>query len=168
MEGEIDLLLGKIKNKNKITNNLLENFNKPQNPTYNESNKTSSSSEKVLISHDNDTTIDPQEAVKKKQSTDNRSNKSGLSKRDNWKRSQDNAIAIVHLENSTSAESVDYMFLSCQVPVSEWIYTLHLPECQLLARSRRRISSLSDCNRTRTHNHLVHKRTLNELAKLAK
>ena len=83
MEGEIDLLLGKIKNKNKITNNLLENFNKPQNPTYNESNKTCSSSEKVLISHDNDTTIDPQEAVKKKQSTDNRSNKSGLSKRDN-------------------------------------------------------------------------------------
>ena len=83
MEGEIVLLLGKIKNKNKIINNLLENFNKPQYPTYNESNKTFSSSEKVLISHDNDTTIDPQEAVKKKQSTDNRSNKSGLSKSDN-------------------------------------------------------------------------------------
>ena len=27
---------------------------------------------------------------------------------------------------------------------------------------------LSDCNRTRTHNHLVRKRTLNHLAKLAK
>ena len=27
---------------------------------------------------------------------------------------------------------------------------------------------LSDCNWTRTHNHLVHKRTLNYLAKLAK
>ena len=27
---------------------------------------------------------------------------------------------------------------------------------------------LSDCNGTRTHNHLVHKRTLNHLAKLAK
>ena len=27
---------------------------------------------------------------------------------------------------------------------------------------------LSDCNWTRTHNHLVHKRTLNHLAKLAK
>ena len=26
----------------------------------------------------------------------------------------------------------------------------------------------SDCNWTRTHNHLVHKRTLNHLAKLAK
>ena len=29
-------------------------------------------------------------------------------------------------------------------------------------------SELSDCNWTRTHNHLVHKRTLNHLAKLAK
>ena len=28
--------------------------------------------------------------------------------------------------------------------------------------------NLSDCNWTRTHNHLVHKRTLNHLAKLAK
>ena len=27
---------------------------------------------------------------------------------------------------------------------------------------------LGDCNGTRTHNHLVHKRTLNHLAKLAK
>ena len=27
---------------------------------------------------------------------------------------------------------------------------------------------LNDCNWTRTHNHLVHKRTLNHLAKLAK
>ena len=27
---------------------------------------------------------------------------------------------------------------------------------------------ISDCNWTRTHNHLVHKRTLNHLAKLAK
>ena len=39
---------------------------------------------------------------------------------------------------------------------------------ELLARSRREIWSLSDCNWTRTHNHLVHKRTLNHLAKLAK
>ena len=39
---------------------------------------------------------------------------------------------------------------------------------ELLARNRRDILSLSDCNRTRTHNHLVRKRTLNHLAKLAK
>ena len=38
---------------------------------------------------------------------------------------------------------------------------------ELLAGSRREIWSLSDCNCTRTHNHLVHKRTLNHLAKLA-
>ena len=38
---------------------------------------------------------------------------------------------------------------------------------ELLARSRREIWSLSDCNWTRTHNHLVHKRTLSHLAKLA-
>ena len=31
---------------------------------------------------------------------------------------------------------------------------------QLLARNRREIRSLSDCNWTRTHNHLIHKRTL--------
>ena len=32
--------------------------------------------------------------------------------------------------------------------------------------SRNEIRSLSDCNWTRTHNHLVHKRTLNYLAKM--
>ena len=39
---------------------------------------------------------------------------------------------------------------------------------ELLARSRREIWSLSDCNWTRTHNHLVHKRALNHLVKLTK
>ena len=38
---------------------------------------------------------------------------------------------------------------------------------EFLARNRLEIRSLSDCNWTRTHNHLVHKRTLNHLAKLA-
>ena len=37
---------------------------------------------------------------------------------------------------------------------------------ELLARRRRKIWSLSDCHWTRTHNHLVHKRKLNHLAKL--
>ena len=37
---------------------------------------------------------------------------------------------------------------------------------ELPARNRRKMWSLSDCNRTRTHNHLVCKRTLNHLAKL--
>ena len=39
---------------------------------------------------------------------------------------------------------------------------------EFLARSRREIWSLSDCNWTRTHNHLVHRQTINYLAKLTK
>ena len=38
---------------------------------------------------------------------------------------------------------------------------------KLLARSRCEIWSLTNCNWTRTHHHLVHKGTLNHLAKLA-
>ena len=38
---------------------------------------------------------------------------------------------------------------------------------EILARSRRHIWRLSDCNGTRTHNHLVRERILNHLAKLA-
>ena len=38
---------------------------------------------------------------------------------------------------------------------------------ELLTRSRRNIWSLSDSNRIQTHNHLVSKRTRNDLAKLA-
>ena len=37
---------------------------------------------------------------------------------------------------------------------------------ELLAQNRRDIGTLSDCNGTRTRNHLVRKRTLNHLAKL--
>ena len=43
-----------------------------------------------------------------------------------------------------------------------------LNDKELLARSRHEIWSLSDCNWTQTHNRLVHKRTINHLAKLAK
>ena len=39
---------------------------------------------------------------------------------------------------------------------------------ELLAQNRREMWSLSECNWTRTHNHLVRKRTLNHLDKLAK
>ena len=39
---------------------------------------------------------------------------------------------------------------------------------EVLTRSRRHIWRLSDCNGTRTNNHLVRKRILNHLAKLAK
>ena len=39
---------------------------------------------------------------------------------------------------------------------------------ELLARKRHEIWILSDCNWTRTYNHLVHKQTFNHLAKLTK
>ena len=108
----INNLLGNLSKQNKIINNLLGNLSKPQNLSYNDSNKTFSSSEEVLISHDNDNTMEPQEAVKRKQSTENRSNKSRLGKRDNPKRSQDNGIVIVDLENSTFTENVELQNIS--------------------------------------------------------
>ena len=75
----------------------------------------------------------------------------------------------------------DCLFLSCYGRVSEWNHTPQLPECQseatlhsclnvkeLLVRNRRKIISLSDRNGTRTHKHLVHKRTLSHLFQLEK
>ena len=60
------------------------------------------------------------------------------------------------------------MFLSCHVRVLEWIHTLELLKVkELLAQNRRDIWSLSDCNRTQTHNHLVRKWTLKHLTKMA-
>ena len=63
----------------------------------------------------------------------------------------------------------DCMFLSCHVGISD---ESTLYSCMnvkvLLARNRCHIWSLSDSNWTRTHNHLVRKRTLNDLAKLTK
>ena len=74
----------------------------------------------------------------------------------------------------------DISFQSEQYPVTVCSYhvtyafqsefTLHicLNVNKFLAQSRREIWSLSGCNWTRTHNHLVHKQTLNHLAKVAK
>ena len=60
------------------------------------------------------------------------------------------------------------MFLSCQIRFqSESTLYICLNVNELLARRRREIWSLSDCNWIRIHNHLVRKRTLNHLAKLA-
>ena len=70
--------------------------------------------------------------------------------------------------------------LTCMVHLTECFYhvtyefdsesTLYscLNVKELLARNRRHIWRLSDCNGTRTHNHLICKRTVNHLAKLAK
>ena len=50
---------------------------------------------------------------------------------------------------------------------SEFTLYICLNVKELLAQNRRHIWSLSDCNETRTHNHLVCKWTLNHLAKLS-
>ena len=60
---------------------------------------------------------------------------------------------LCHVTYAFQSESTLYSFLNVK---------------ELLARSRHEIWSLSDCNWTRTHNHLVHKQTLNHLAKLTK
>ena len=74
-----------------------------------------------------------------------------------------NKIAILKTKFLTvSSYHVTYAFQS-----ESTLYSC-LNVKELLARSRREIWNLSDCNWTRTHNHLVHKRTFNHLAKLAK
>ena len=51
---------------------------------------------------------------------------------------------------------------------NECTFYSYLNVKELLAGNRRGIWSLNDCNWTRTHNHIVGKRTLNHLTKLAK
>ena len=63
----------------------------------------------------------------------------------------------------------DGIFLSCHVPVLEWINTLQLPQCQgIPCLEKARNLKFKRCNWTRTHNDLVHKQTLNHLAQLTK
>ena len=50
---------------------------------------------------------------------------------------------------------------------SESTLSICLNVKELLVQNRGDIRSLSDCNETRTHNHLVRNRTLNHLTKLA-
>ena len=57
-----------------------------------------------------------------------------------------------------------YLYLS----VLNWTLYICLNVKEHLAQNRRDIWSLSDCNGIETHNHLVHKETLNNLAKLTK
>ena len=67
--------------------------------------------------------------------------------------------------------TVDLTVWSCHVTYafqSESTLSSCLNVKELFAQSRRKIWSLSYCSWTRTHNHLVHKRTLKHLAKLAK
>ena len=63
------------------------------------------------------------------------------------------AVCSYHIAYAFQSESILYSCVNVK---------------KLLARNRRKICSLSDCNGTWTHKHLVCKRTLNHLAKLAK
>ena len=62
-------------------------------------------------------------------------------------------VCSYHVTYAFQSESTLYSCLNVKEP---------------LARSRHKIWSWSECNWTRTHNHLVDKRTPNHLAKLAK
>ena len=57
-------------------------------------------------------------------------------------------------------------YVKCAFQSESTLYSC-LDVQELLARNRRHIWSSSDCNGTRTPNHLVRKRTLNYLGKLA-
>ena len=60
------------------------------------------------------------------------------------------------------------MFFSCHVRILETVHTLYLLEFQeTLCLKQFKIGSVSDCDWIQTHNQLVHKQTLNGLAKLA-
>ena len=61
-------------------------------------------------------------------------------------------VCSYHITYTFQSESTLYSYLNVK---------------ELLAWSRCKIWSLGDCNWTRTQNHLVHKQTLNHLAKLA-
>ena len=62
-------------------------------------------------------------------------------------------VCSCHVTYAFQSESTLYIWLNAK---------------ELLTRNRRDFWSLSDCNRTRTHNHLVRKRTLNHFGKLTK
>ena len=61
------------------------------------------------------------------------------------------------------------MFLSFHMHDSELFHTRQLPEWEGTSCSKQKnIWGMSDCNSTWTHNHIVHKQTLNHLGKLPK
>ena len=63
--------------------------------------------------------------------------------------------------------TVCYYHVTCAFRSESTLYICRKVK-ELLARNRRDIWRLSDCNGTRTHNYLVPKRTLNHLAKVIK
>ena len=99
-----------------------------------------------------------------------------------WTRTQNHLVhkrTLNHLANWPNDWAVFWVLIctvhltvcSCHVTYafqSESTLCSYLNVKEVLARSRRAIRSLSDCNWTQTKNHLVQKRTLNHLPKLVK
>ena len=91
----------------------------------------------------------------------------------NYSESFKRKVLMVNFKLCDHCETARLILTECSCHVT---YAFHsestLSSClnvkELLARNKRKIWSLSDCIWTRTHNRLVHKRTLNHLAKLAK
>ena len=72
-------------------------------------------------------------------------------------------ISFLNESKLLNMKMYDYVFLR----VLEWITLCSCLNVKgLLARNSSDFWSFSDCNGIRTHNHLVHKRTLNHLAKM--
>ena len=61
-----------------------------------------------------------------------------------------------------------WLYVLIMLPTNESTLYIYLNVKELLAQNRHHIWSLNECKRTRTHNHLVRKRTLNYLAQLTK
>ena len=86
--------------------------------------------------------------------------------RNTWEGYYKNTCVLVRFSEILMVTVCSYHFT--YVFQSESTLCICLNVKELLARSRCEIWSLSDYNWTRTHNHLVHKWTLNHFAKLAK
>ena len=71
-------------------------------------------------------------------------------------------LLICTIDLTVCSYSVKYAFQG------EYTLYISLNGKELLPRNRHNIWSSSDCKGTRNHNHLVHKRILNHLAKLTK
>ena len=70
------------------------------------------------------------------------------------------------INNETRSKYYLYVLVTYAFQSESTLYSC-LNDQELLARSRCKVWILSDCIWIRTHNHLVHKRTPNHLAKLA-
>ena len=78
-------------------------------------------------------------------------------------------VVLLGMNEIETATEKDCMLLSCRVQVSVWTTLYNLLECQGTPCAKQApCLTPSDINGVRTHNHLVSKRTLNHLDKLAK